>query len=146
MIPARVSVITLGAHDLEKLRAFYASLGWREMSHYPEFSAYDTGGAVLCLFPYDKLADDGRVVPYGLRPSYRGFALALNVETREMVDEAIAELKAAGARITKEPEDAEWGGRSAYFADPEDNLWEVAWHNTGGFDARSAFVWPGSQL
>ena len=22
---------------------------------------------------------------------------------------------------------ADWGGRTAYFADPEDNYWEVAW-------------------
>jgi catechol 2,3-dioxygenase-like lactoylglutathione lyase family enzyme len=146
MIPARVSIITLGAHDLQKLRAFYGGLGWREMAHYPDFSAYDTGGATLCLFPFEKLAEDGRVVPYGIRQSYRGFAIALNVERREMVDEAIAELKAAGARITKEPEDAEWGGRSAYFADPEDNLWEVAWNPGGSFDGRGAFVMQGSRL
>jgi catechol 2,3-dioxygenase-like lactoylglutathione lyase family enzyme len=146
MIPARVSVITLGVRDLEKQRAFYGGLGWREIAHYPEFSAYDTGGAVLTLYPYNKLARDGRVVSYGIRPSYRGFTLAMNVEQREQVDDVIAELKSAGARITKEPEDAEWGGRSAYFADPEDNLWEVAWHNTGAFGARDTFVWPGSAL
>ncbi len=39
----------------------------------------------------------------------------------------IATVREAGGRITKEPVDAEeFEGRSAYFADPEDNLWEVA--------------------
>lgn len=142
MIPARVSFITLAAHDLEKLRAFYAGLGWRELARSDDFSAYDTGGAVFGI--YTHLAEDAHVVPYGIRPSYRGFALAMNVETRQQVDDVVASLKAAGARITKEPEDASFGGRSAYFADPEDNLWEVAWNPTGTFDARGAFVWEGS--
>ena len=43
------------------------------------------------------------------------------------MDETIAAVREAGGRVTKEPVDAEWGGRSAYFADPEDNFWEVAW-------------------
>ena len=43
------------------------------------------------------------------------------------MDETIAAVREAGGRVTKEPLDAEWGGRSAYFTDPEDNVWEVAW-------------------
>jgi len=57
----------------------------------------------------------------------RGFSLAINVDKPEEVDEVIEAARAAGARITKEPVDAEeFDGRSAYFADPEDNYWEVA--------------------
>ncbi len=37
-------------------------------------------------------------------------------------------MRRAGGRVTKEPVDAEFFvGRSAYFADPEDNHWEIAW-------------------
>jgi len=43
------------------------------------------------------------------------------------VDGAMEAAKVAGARIAKPPERAEWGGYSGYFADPEDNFWEVAW-------------------
>jgi uncharacterized glyoxalase superfamily protein PhnB len=43
------------------------------------------------------------------------------------VDQAIETARSAGARISKEPVDAEWGGRTAYFIDPEGNYWEVAW-------------------
>lgn len=42
--------------------------------------------------------------------------------------------------LAKEPGDAVWGGRFAYFADPEDNLWEVAWNPYVTFDARGALV------
>jgi len=139
-IPARISIVTLGTHDLEKMRAFFVGLGWRETAHFPEFSMFDTGGALLALYPFDKLAEDGHVPAGAQQPAYRGFALALNVETPELVDSTIDALRAAGATITKAPENAVWGGRSAYFTDPEHNLWEVAWHPAVAFDARGALV------
>src|SRR5207247_4167936 len=83
-------------------------------------------GALLALFPLDELAADGRVEPAS-PDSGIGFSLAINVERREEVDETVEAARTAGARVTKEPTDADWGGRSAYFADPEENFWEVAW-------------------
>ena len=142
-IPARISIVTLGVRDFETMRRFYGGLGWRETVAVEDFSAFDTGGAVLALFPFTHLAEDAHVAIDGPQTSYRGIALALNVETREMVDTAIDELRTAGARITKEPVDAVWGGRSAYFADPEDNLWEVAWNPAASFDARGGLIMGG---
>ena len=49
------------------------------------------------------------------------------MDARVEVDATIDSARAAGARITREPTDEEWGGPSAYFTDPEENLWEVAW-------------------
>jgi uncharacterized glyoxalase superfamily protein PhnB len=40
----------------------------------------------------------------------------------------MAEAEAAGAKITKPAEEAFWGGRTGYFADPDGHLWEVAWN------------------
>lgn len=48
--------------------------------------------------------------------------------TREQVDATLAEAAAAGATILKPAEDASWGGRSGYFADPDGFAWEVAWN------------------
>lgn len=142
-IPARVSIVTLGVRDFAAMRAFYAGLGWRNMNpDLPKFATFDTGGAILALFPHDMLADDAGI-DGAERATFRGVALAMNVERRELVDAAIDELRAAGARITKEPHDADWGGRSAYWADPEGNLWEVAWAPGTSFDARGALVWSG---
>jgi hypothetical protein len=139
-IPARISIVTLGTHDFERMRAFYLGLGWHERSHYPDFSMFDIGGAWLALYPFGKLAEDGRVPAGAPSKAYRGFTLAINVETAALVDSTIDELRALGVTITKEPEDADWGGRSAYFADPEGNLWEVAWNPAVGFDARGALA------
>ena len=127
MIPPRASVITLGARDLDALRRFYQGLGWPLAVDLEGFAAFRTRGAVLALFPLDHLAADGNAEAVAPERGMRGFTIAINVDQREQVDETITAVRQAGGRVTKEPVDAEWGGRSAYFADPEDNFWEVAW-------------------
>ncbi len=142
MIPARTTVITLGAHDMAAMRAFYRGFGWREARNSSdEFASFLTSGAILALFPFEHLAKDARLAPSDIGTRFRGVTIAINVESRELVDSTIDELRAAGARITKEPEDASWGGRSAYFADPEGNAWEVVWAPGTSFDADGKFVW-----
>lgn len=142
MIPARTTVITLGAHDMSAMRAFYRGLGWREKADSSdEFASFLTSGTILALFPFEHLAKDARVEPSDIGTRFRGVTIAINVESRELVDSTIAELRAVGARITKEPEDAVWGGRSAYFADPEGNAWEVVWAPGTSFDADGNFIW-----
>ncbi|MEX2252804.1 MAG: VOC family protein [Thermoleophilaceae bacterium] len=127
MIPGRLTVVTIGVRDLASLREFYKRLGWEAVIELEDdVTVFGLRGAILALFPIDQLADDGRVeaaAPTG------GIAasLAVNVDERDQVDEALEAARAAGARVTKEPVDAEWGGRTAYFADPEDNYWEIAW-------------------
>ena len=128
MIPARLSVVTLGARDLETLRGFYVGLGWPLAIELEDFAAFELSGAVLALFPLDQLAEDARVAAAVADDGgIRGFSLAINVERAEQVDATIEAARAAGGRVTKEAVTAEWGGRSAYFADPEGNFWEVAW-------------------
>jgi uncharacterized protein len=125
-VPARVTVITLGAHDLPALRSFYETLGWELVIPGDEFCGFATRGAVLTIFPRAELAKDAHTTE---APPNQGIAMsiAINVDEREQVDEAIAGIRAAGGTILKEPEDAFWGGRSGYWADPENNVWEVAW-------------------
>jgi catechol 2,3-dioxygenase-like lactoylglutathione lyase family enzyme len=141
MIPSRITVATIGAYDMPAMRAFYRALGWAEVANGTDgFSSFRTGGCILALFPFDELAKDARVPASDVGTSFRGVTLALNVERAELVDAAIDEIRAAGATIVKAPETAPWGGRSAYFADPEGNLWEVVWA-PGAFDDDGNFVW-----
>ncbi len=142
MIPARISIVTLGVRDLASMRAFYGGLGWEEGISTEGFAAFKTGGAVLALFPLDELARDANsVVPPG-EGGFRGVTLALNVEEKGRVDEVVGTVRAAGGRIVTEPIDADWGGRSAYFSDPEGNLWEVAWMPGSSFDERGGLILP----
>ena len=43
----------------------------------------------------------------------------------EDVDAAYETLSARGVRFLRPPIDQPWGLRTAYFADPEGNLWEI---------------------
>lgn len=120
------NVITLGALDMPRLRAFYGALEWPQIVDEENFAAFELRGAVLALFPRAKLAADGRVDPtpdVGCR-----FTIGLMTDTREEVDVVVDLMRAAGAVVTKAAEDAEFfEGRSAYVSDPEGNFWEVAW-------------------
>jgi catechol 2,3-dioxygenase-like lactoylglutathione lyase family enzyme len=140
-IPARITVATLGAYDMPKMRAFYRRLGWEETKTSSDaFASLRLDGAILALFPFEELAKDGRIPASDVGTSFRGVTLAINVESAALVDSTIDELRGLGATITKEPHEEVWGGRSAYFTDPEGNLWEVVWApNT--FDGTGNFVW-----
>ena len=59
----RFTVITLGVSDMRSSIAFYEALGFeRRCSATGEAVAFfDTGGTVLALFPWDKLARDAKL-------------------------------------------------------------------------------------
>lgn len=113
--------------NLLRLRSFYERLGWPLVIEDGELVAFELKGAVLALFPVDKLAADGGERPELGQGGIR-FTLGIMVNEPAEVDELGELVRAAGGRITKEPIDAEFfEGRSAYFADPEGNYWEIAW-------------------
>ncbi len=79
----------------------------------------------------EKLGADSRAAPETGRGGIR-FSIIITVDTPQDVDRLVERAVRAGARITKAPVDAEFfEGRDAYFADPEDNFWEVAWAAPG---------------
>jgi catechol 2,3-dioxygenase-like lactoylglutathione lyase family enzyme len=122
----RVSLITLGVADLDRAKAFYEALGWK--SNTPrelEVVFFQAGGMVLALWDRDKNAQDSGVQP---GTGYGGVTLAYNARSPVEVDTVIAEARAAGAQISREPGETFWGGYSGVFVDPDGYPWEVA-HN-----------------
>jgi catechol 2,3-dioxygenase-like lactoylglutathione lyase family enzyme len=123
----RISLITLGVSDLERAIAFYRDgLGLPLRPGTEGVAFFQTAGTWLALFPRDALAADARVPAAGT--GFRAFSLAHNVRTREDVDRVLAQAVRAGATLLKPARDADWGGYSGYFADPDGFLWEVAWN------------------
>jgi uncharacterized protein len=132
MVPARLNVVTLGARDLPRLREFYAGLGWEIAIEAKDFCAFRLGEIFLGLFPWDKLASDGQAEAAPRAEGMRGFSLGIAVDRPEQVDEIITAVEKAGAVVTKPPGDpVEFEGRNAYFADPEENYWEVVYLKSG---------------
>jgi len=124
MIPGRITVVTIGAHDMAKIAR--STVGW---------GCARRRTAATASRPSTPRAPSWRCSPSSTSPTtagwrratwaaFRGVTLAITVETNEAVDSTIEELRKAGATITKA------GGRVLGWAfivlrDPEGNLWEV---------------------
>jgi uncharacterized glyoxalase superfamily protein PhnB len=60
-------------------------------------------------------------------PAISLITLAFNVPDPADVDARLAEAVAAGAQVLAQPRDMPWGGRVAYFTDPDGHPWEITW-------------------
>lgn len=123
----RLNFITLGVADLARARGFYERLGFHASSaSQGDIVFFQLGALALAIFPRAELARDIGVSAEG--GGFRGVTLAQNVRTKADVGAVLAKAEAAGGQIIKPAQDAEWGGYSGYFADPDGHLWEVAWN------------------
>ncbi len=139
-VPARLTAVTLGARDLPRLRQFYGGLGWSEIPGSDDgWVGFLLGGVLLTLYPLSALADEA-APGEPLSSGFSGVTLTCNVDAAEQVDASFAAAVVAGATPIAEPVGREWGGRSAYIADPEGNRWEIAWASSAVFDDRGALV------
>lgn len=128
-------IITLGVRNFEISKKFYAeTLGWKIARPQEGIAFFQAGGVVLALFPREELAKDALVDPEG--HDLAAFTLAYNAHSESEVDDIIRELRSRGVKIVKEPQKVFWGGYSSYFADPDDNRWEVAYNPFFPFDER----------
>ena len=121
-----VSVITIGVEDLDRAKAFYKDLGWPIEQDYPQWVSFrlGDGSSGFGLYRKETLADDAGVAPEG--SGFGGVTFSYVVSSDERVDEVLAEAERAGGTINKPAQDAQWGGRFGYFADPDGYLWKVA--------------------
>ncbi|WP_345163643.1 VOC family protein [Pontibacter saemangeumensis] len=124
----RLTLITLGVTNLQRSKAFYEHIfGWQPTSMSNESIVFfQLNGIQLALFPQESLADDAGVPADG--KGFRRFSLAYNVQSEQEVDELVAALAAKGVKVLKQPEKVFWGGYSSYIADPDENLWEIAYN------------------
>lgn len=128
MLPPRLSIVTLGASDIDSLREFYLRLGWeRARPDAAGFTLLALDGCLLGLWDVASLAADAGVDVPAEGGGFRGVTAAIAVATAAEVDPALAAAQEAGATITKPAHDTPWRGRSGYFADPEGHAWEVVY-------------------
>ncbi|WJJ96647.1 VOC family protein [Algibacter luteus] len=124
----RLTIIGLGVKNLKVSSEFYEEkFGWKKTESSNESIVFfQLNGMLLSLYPIDKLAEDAGVSSEG--EGFKAFSLAYNTRTKEEVDTLIETLKARGVKIVKQPEEVFWGGYSSYIADPDENLWEIAFN------------------
>ena len=71
---------------------------------------------------------------------FSGITIAINVTSKEEVDQTLAKAKANGAKIIKEAEQVFWGGYSGYFEDPDGYVFEVAYAESFVFDKNNMLI------
>ncbi len=124
----RITFVTLGVEDLEASVDFYENkFGWKrsEISN-DKLIIYPLDGTHLALYSREELAKDATVEPTG--NGFKGFTMSHNVSSEKEVDDLIALLRDRGVHIVKGPQKVFWGGYSSYVADPDENLWEIAYN------------------
>jgi len=134
----RLNIVTLGVSNLQKSSEFYQeALGWKPTKDSDEkIVFFYHGGIVLGLYPISELADDAQVSPE--RNGFSGVTLAINLDTKEGVDELYNSVISKGAESLVKPRKTFWGGYDAYFADPDGNAWEIAWAPFWEFDEQGS--------
>jgi hypothetical protein len=120
--------MTLGVKDLNSSIDFYENkFGWKrsELSN-NELIIYQLNGIYLALYSRNELAKDATVDSVG--NGFKGFTFSYNERSEKEVDDLIKGLRDKGVKIIKEPQKVFWGGYSSYIADPDENLWEIAYN------------------
>ncbi|HEY6670619.1 MAG TPA: VOC family protein [Methyloceanibacter sp.] len=129
-----ITLITLGVGDVAKATAFYERLGFvrSKAASQASVSFFRAGGVVLALWGREAQRQDANAV--ALWNGNGGIAVAQNVASEAEVDAVMARAVSAGAQILKTAAKTFWGGYDGYFADPDGNLWEVAFNPHWGLD------------
>jgi len=124
----RLTLVTLGVSDIKRARTFYENVfGWEALPMSNDnVTFFKLNGILLSLFGEGALAEDAGIDPIG--NGFRKFSLAHNVRSEKEVDDLVNTLRTRGATVVKEPQKVFWGGYSSYVADPDGNLWEIAFN------------------
>ena len=128
VVPQQLTLVTLGARDRAELDRFYRSWGWIPANDSPDDATFfDLGGVRLAIWSAEPLRDEaapGSPVP---PPAWTSVSFAIHVAEPGAVDDTYDQAVAAGVEAIARPDNRDWGGRSAYVADPEGTRWAFVW-------------------
>jgi catechol 2,3-dioxygenase-like lactoylglutathione lyase family enzyme len=123
-MPPRLDQLNLVVSDVEASRTFYARLGL-DFGNQAD-PMWDTRHVSTVPGEATTLDVDLDSMEFASQwnagwPGGTGVILGFKVDTRQEVDDLVAQLAAAGVPVQQEPYDAFWGARYAVVADPDGN-------------------------
>lgn len=123
----RVSAVVLFVQDFNKCLTFYRdTLGLEVVQLESRFAAFKMAGHDFALVEMSEASEMVNAEQTAFEPQTGKFDRVLLCARVDNVDTAYATLKARGVEFTQAPADKPWGIRTAYFTDPEGNIWEIA--------------------
>ena len=119
-----VEVVTLFVEDVPRVKAFYEQIfGLRAVYEDAVSAVFKIQGLMLNVLAASEAST--LVEPTAVAPRGGGSRVMFTIA----VDDARAvcgELEAHGVTLLNGPTDRPWGRRTAAFADPAGNVWEIA--------------------
>ena len=120
---SKLDVITLFVEDLPESRRFYTEVFGLEVIWEDDVSAVvKLSNLIINLL----LATDAPTLIEPVPVAEPGGSRALLTIEVDDANAVCAELEAHGVKLLNGPTDRPWGRRTAAFADPAGNTWEVA--------------------
>lgn len=105
----RINHITFAASDLKEITRFYEDvLGLKKTGEWSNYVIFDVGGVELAFEPGGKK---------GRKESAPDIFMLV-----DDVDDSYKKLSEKGVKFVSEPKDQYWGGRTATFLDPDENM------------------------
>jgi lactoylglutathione lyase len=123
----RINAVVLFVHDFQKCLAFYRDiLGLEVVQLESRFAAFKMNEQDFAIIEMSEASEMVKVPMNAFEPQSGKTDRVLLCTRVENVDDAYEALKAKGVEFTMPPTDQYWGLRTAFFKDPEGNLWEIA--------------------
>ena len=120
----KVMAMVLFVRDLATCTAFYRdTLGLQVSDSDADSAGFSLGDQYFILLKVSAAAH--MIGDESLDHTPAGGPRGLLAAGVEDVNAAYESLKARGVTMLKPPTDQPWGLRTAYFADPEGNVWEI---------------------
>jgi len=119
--------------EIDRACAFYVNcMGFEPRRRAPGFADFKGAGVTLALWEIAHIAENTGVSDRLAPPGVHKACAAIELPSPALVDAAYEELRAAGVTFQAPPASYSWNARCCYFADPDDNLWELyAWEEGG---------------
>ncbi len=122
-----ISAVVLFVDDLDKCMTFYRDVLSLDFTFNDDVSyGFKLGGTDFVVLKTSAAAE--MVTQEAIALTGLGNHRALLCVGVESVDDEYKKLSEKGVKFINAPKDQAWGRRTAYFADPEGNLWEL-WNN-----------------
>jgi lactoylglutathione lyase len=119
-----VGAITLFVEDLARSRSFYQEVFGLQVIYEDDSStAFDFGNTIINLLDLPSARD--LIQPGAVASRESGSRLQLTIWVDD-ADAVCAVLDQHGVMLLNGPTNQEWGKRTACFADPDGNIWEIA--------------------
>ncbi len=129
----RITDICLLVEDIQRAVDFYTKvLGFRLRRRAEGFADFHSEGVTLAAWEIDHINRHCGVSNVRAPRMAHKACVAVRLGTPADIDAMHARLTSQGVTFVSPPSDYPWNARCAYFADPDDNVWEIyAWYPEG---------------